>query len=331
MPRIAPAARAWSNSAAGTCPSSTPASPTSTWRCARAPGCSTSATWARSSWPAPTRSTPCSGSRATTRRGSPSARFSTRRSRPPTGTFVDDVLVYRMATDHFLLVVNAGNIMKDHEWIAAQVASARRRRRGRQRQFALRAARPAGAGEPGDSADADRRRPRQPSSTTGSRPARSPSVRATISRTGYTGEDGFEIFVPPAQAERVWDALLAGRARRGTRARAAWARATRCGSRPPCASAAATWTTRRRVLEAGLGWIVGWKKAEFLGADRAARAEGRRRSPASSSPFEMRDRAIARHGHPVVARRPRGRRRHERHADAVSEEGDWLCDGARRA
>src|SRR5512142_1858761 len=37
-------------------------------------------------------------------------------------------------------------------------------------------------------------------------------VRATISRTGYTGEDGFEIFVPPASADRVWQAVLdAGR------------------------------------------------------------------------------------------------------------------------
>ena len=35
------------------------------------------------------------------------------------------------------------------------------------------------------------------------------SVAGTISRTGYTGEDGFEVFVPPAQAERVWDAILA--------------------------------------------------------------------------------------------------------------------------
>src|SRR5207245_3339981 len=38
------------------------------------------------------------------------------------------------------------------------------------------------------------------------------SVRATISRTGYTGEDGFEIFVPPQSADRVWQAILeAGR------------------------------------------------------------------------------------------------------------------------
>ena len=37
-------------------------------------------------------------------------------------------------------------------------------------------------------------------------------VRVTVSRTGYTGEDGFEIFVPPALADRVWTALLdAGR------------------------------------------------------------------------------------------------------------------------
>src|SRR5688572_19407763 len=38
------------------------------------------------------------------------------------GTFVDDILVYRMGEQHFMLVVNAGNIMKDHQWIVARVA-----------------------------------------------------------------------------------------------------------------------------------------------------------------------------------------------------------------
>src|SRR5436305_5746749 len=42
----------------------------------------------------------------------------------PRGTFVDDLLVYRLAPAHFLLVVNAGNIAKDYEWIARQIASA---------------------------------------------------------------------------------------------------------------------------------------------------------------------------------------------------------------
>jgi aminomethyltransferase len=53
------------------------------------------------------------------------------------------------------------------------------------------------------------------------------------------------------------------------------------------------------VLEAGLGWIVGWKKDDFLGAGvlRAQKAQGFGRKLVG---FEMIDRAIARHGHPVV-------------------------------
>jgi aminomethyltransferase len=37
------------------------------------------------------------------------------------GTFVDDMLVYRMAPNHFMMVVNASNIEKDYAWIAAQI------------------------------------------------------------------------------------------------------------------------------------------------------------------------------------------------------------------
>src|SRR5499427_3168550 len=42
----------------------------------------------------------------------------------PQGTFVDDLLVYRLAPSHFLLVVNAGNILKDYAWIAEQIKPA---------------------------------------------------------------------------------------------------------------------------------------------------------------------------------------------------------------
>src|SRR5262249_39840454 len=77
------------------------------------------------------------------------------------------------------------------------------------------------------------------------------SVRATISRTGYTGEDGFEIFVPPLSADRVWPALLAageagGPGPWGLGARRSRRRATRCGSKRACASTATT-STRRRL------------------------------------------------------------------------------------
>src|SRR5213594_1475253 len=42
----------------------------------------------------------------------------------PHGTFVDDLLVYRLAAEHFLLVVNAGNIARDYAWIAENISSA---------------------------------------------------------------------------------------------------------------------------------------------------------------------------------------------------------------
>ena len=57
----------------------------------------------------------------------------------PEGTFVDDVLTYRLADEHFMLVVNASNIIKDFNWIAAHDRCGGRRG-GREHQLALRAA-----------------------------------------------------------------------------------------------------------------------------------------------------------------------------------------------
>jgi aminomethyltransferase len=123
------------------------------------------------------------------------------------------------------------------------------------------------------------------------------NVRATISRTGYTGEDGFEIFVPPQSADRVWLAILeAGAA----------ARVIPCGlgARDTLRLEASMRLygndidETTTVLEAGLGWTVGWDKPDFLGAGalRAQRASGVTRRLVG---FEMIDRAIARHGHAV--------------------------------
>lgn len=125
------------------------------------------------------------------------------------------------------------------------------------------------------------------------------NVRATISRTGYTGEDGFEIFVPPQSADRVWQAILSSGQTAGI---------------VPCGLAARD-TLRleaamrlygndidetRTALEAGLGWIVGWEKKAFVGADalRAQKAAGAAQKLAG---FELTDPGIARQGHNVYA------------------------------
>jgi len=216
----------------------------------------------------------------------------------PAGTFVDDVLVYRMAGDHFMMVVNAGNIMKDHEWIVAQV-----RKPGGDVSVVNASSRYALIAIQGPEAqtilqtltDIDLPAIKYYWFATGE----VAGIRATVSRTGYTGEDGFEVFVPPAQAERAWDALLQAGKAADIRPCGLGARDTLRleASMRLCGSDMDESVT---VLEAGLGWIVGWKKSDFEGADvlRRQKAGELKRKIA---PFEIRDRAIARHGYPVVA------------------------------
>jgi aminomethyltransferase len=209
------------------------------------------------------------------------------------GTFVDDLLVYRLAPSHFLLVVNASNVEKDYAYIAAQIktagdavavdASSRYALLAVQGPHAIDVVQPLTGVElaamkyywfaHGEVAN----------------------VRATISRTGYTGEDGFEIFVPPHSADRLWQAIL---------------ESGRSFDIAPCGLGARD-TLRLEasmrlhgndidetttVLEAGLGWMIGWKKDDFVGAAalRRQKAEGVSRKLVG---FEMLDRGIARHGH----------------------------------
>lgn len=216
----------------------------------------------------------------------------------PEGTFVDDILVYRMGDQHFMLVVNAGNIMKDHEWIRARVAE-----RGGDVSVVNASSRYALIAIQGPKAEAILQR-----LTEIELPAikyywfahgEVNGVRVTVSRTGYTGEDGFEVFVPPAQAEQVWNALLDAGAADGIKPCGLGARDTLRleASMRLCGSDMDEHTS---VLEAGLGWIVGWKKGDFLGSDvlRAQKAGTLERKLVG---FEMQDRAIARHGHKVMA------------------------------
>ena len=93
-------------------------------RARRGPASSTSATWAKSRLPARTRWRRCSGSPATMPAASRWARSNTAALLTPEGTFIDDMLVMRMAPNHFLLVVNAANAAKDYAWIAEQIKPA---------------------------------------------------------------------------------------------------------------------------------------------------------------------------------------------------------------
>src|SRR5437867_2716634 len=213
----------------------------------------------------------------------------------PQGTFVDDLLVYRLAPAHFLLVVNAGNIPGDYAWIADHIngvgdavavdASSR---------YALLAIQgPAATDVLQTLTTVDLSGMKYYWFAHGE----VASVRATISRTGYTGEDGFEVFVPPQSADRVWQAMLESGASAGILPCGLGARDTlRLEAAMRLYGNDIDETTT--ALEADLGWIVGWKKTDFIGADalRNQKASGVRRKIVG---FEMLDRGIARHGYDV--------------------------------
>src|SRR5262245_4175937 len=211
----------------------------------------------------------------------------------PQGTFVDDLLVYRLAPSHFLLVVNAGNIAKDYAWIAEHIAGV-----GdavavdASSRYALLALQGPEALEILQSlTGVDLASLRYYWFAHGE----VANVRATVSRTGYTGEDGFEVFVPPNSADRVWLALLESGKAVDVIPCGLGARDTlrlEAGMRLHGNDIDETTT----AVEADLNWIVGWKKDDFVGAAalREQKASGAKRKIVG---FEMLERGIARHGY----------------------------------
>jgi aminomethyltransferase len=123
-------------------------------------------------------------------------------------------------------------------------------------------------------------------------------AQTVISRTGSTGEDGFELYLPARDAMRVWRALLDRGAADGVAPIGLGARDTlRLEMRYALYGNDIDETTN--PIEAGLGWVVKAAKGEFTGRDaiEKVRVAGPRRKLVG---IEMADRAVARHGYPVV-------------------------------
>ena len=124
----------------------------------------------------------------------------------PDGGIVDDLLVYRMA-DRFMLVINAANTAKDIAWMQENLRGDVRARRQERCDIA---ARRAGTPVAGHAAQAHRDGPRSRSQYYHWMHATIAGVEMLISRTGYTGELGYELYFPSDRAtgERIWDALM---------------------------------------------------------------------------------------------------------------------------
>jgi aminomethyltransferase len=180
----------------------------------------------------------------------------------PHGGTVDDLIVYRREKD-FLLVVNASNIDKDWKWVNDHARKFNVHIQNISDQMGLLALQgPAAVGILAELAGAFVKD--MPSFTYGE--ATISGVPVSFGRTGYTGEDGYEIFVPSDKAVTVWQALLQAGEPHGIEPCGLGARDTlRLENSLPLYGHELDENTS--PIEAGLGWSVKTEKGEFLGCD----------------------------------------------------------------
>ena len=211
----------------------------------------------------------------------------------PEGGVVDDLTLYRLGPEQFMLTVNAANTDKDWAWVTAQGAGAEWRNVGVETGL-LAVQGPRAEALVGRLADRDVRGIAYYHCARG----RVAGVSALISRTGYTGEDGFELYVAAGDAERLWRALMDAGQPDGIQPIGLGARDTlRLEMRYALYGNDIDQTTN--PLEAGLGWVVKPAKGEFIGraAIEALRARGVARKLVG---FEMVERAVPRHGYRLL-------------------------------
>jgi aminomethyltransferase len=209
------------------------------------------------------------------------------------GGFVDDILVHKVADDHYFLCVNASNQEKDYlhikannRWDAEVELSS-----DRYAQLAIQGPNALATLKKLTAADlAGIRYYWFIDSEVSRTPAR-------IARTGYTGEDGFEIYVPPEEAPRIWDEVLDAGSPFGIKPCGLGARNT---LRLEAGMALYGHEINAEItpFEANLDWIVKMEKGDFLGRERleCQRQEGVRRKLTG---FEMTGRGIGRDGYEV--------------------------------
>jgi aminomethyltransferase len=213
----------------------------------------------------------------------------------PDGNTIDDLLIYCLP-EHYLLVVNAGNIEKDFQWITEQASGFIVTVSDKSKETALLALQ-------GPLSE----QILQPLTST---PLQEiayyhcadgvvAGVQCLISRTGYTGEDGFELYFLGSEAVRLWEAIIAEGERQQTTVQPAG-----LGARDTLRLEAGyclyghELDEQTNPLEARLGWTVKLNKGEFIGRDAllTAKQEGPQKLLVG---IELLDRGVPRSGYAI--------------------------------
>lgn len=216
------------------------------------------------------------------------------------GGIVDDLVIYRRAQDRFLVVVNASNTDKDFTHIQ-KIASSFRGKAGDLRVTNESAKYTQIAIQGQKAQEILQKLTDTPLSSIKtywfSEGIVLKTIPAILARTGYTGEDGFELYVPWEKGPEVWRALMETGTPLGLKPCGLGARDTlRLEMKYPLYGNELSDETN--PLEAGLGWVVKLDKPDFIGKNpiSQAKAAGLKRKLIG---FKLVDRGIARHGYAV--------------------------------
>lgn len=215
----------------------------------------------------------------------------------PHGGVVDDLLVYKFTNNHFFLVINASNIEKDFKWMEENLGSYDAEISNISEDVSEMAIQ-------GPNAQKILQKLTELDLTEigffyCKRDIKVAGVNCLASRTGYTGEDGFEIYLGHEDAETVWDRLMEAGEEYGLKPAGLGARDTlRFEATLPLYGNELSESIT--PLEAGLGFFVKLDKANFIGKESLVKQkeEGLKRKIVG---FEMIDKGIPRHGYEVMA------------------------------
>ncbi|OGL62342.1 MAG: glycine cleavage system protein T [Candidatus Tectomicrobia bacterium RIFCSPLOWO2_12_FULL_69_37] len=213
------------------------------------------------------------------------------------GGIIDDLTVYRLADERYMAVVNASNIGKDWAWMAARKGAGVEFRdvssetgllalQGPRAEAVLAGLLPGG----GDLGAIP---------YYGAQERTWQGKRVLVSRTGYTGEDGFELYCGAPDAPALWEALMARGGGEGLKPCGLGARDT-LRTEMKFALYGNDIDEATNPLEAGLGWVVKFQAGEFIGREALLGIKERGLSRKLVG-FEMVDRGIPRHGAPILA------------------------------
>jgi aminomethyltransferase len=215
----------------------------------------------------------------------------------PNGGTIDDLLIYRLAEQQYMLVVNAANIDKDFQWVQGQSGHFQHVSVTNQSDttalLALQGPEAQAILQP--LTEIDLTSIRYYRFTAG----RVDGIDCIVSRTGYTGEDGFELYCAPVDVVKLWNDLLAAGKSHGLLPAGLGARDTLRLEAGMCLYGHEL-DEQTNPLEARLDWTVKLDKGDFIGRDAllAVKEHGPKRLLVG---IEMVERGIARGGYAIYA------------------------------